>query len=136
VGEFLTQIWHNVIGRASGPMALRLLLQPAAATFFAIRSGLRDAREGRTPYGWTVVTVPTRRGHLVHEGWRDVGKIFIIATFLDVAYQLIVFQRHYILGAMGIAAILALVPYFLVRGLANRIASRRYRPAKLGSGAA
>jgi len=49
VVEFLIRLWQNIIGRASGPMVLRLLLQPTAAAFFAIRSGLQDAKEGRTP---------------------------------------------------------------------------------------
>jgi hypothetical protein len=54
MGESLAQLWENLIGRASGPMNLRLLLQPAVAAFFGIRAGLRDAREGRKPYGWTL----------------------------------------------------------------------------------
>lgn len=123
VGELLAHLWQNIIGRASGPLALRLLLQPAAAALFAIRAGLRDAREGNTPYGWTVISRGTHRAHLIREGWGDVGKVFIIASILDGVYQLLVFHRVSFLGAMIIAAKLALIPYFLVRGLANRIAS-------------
>jgi hypothetical protein len=61
VGEFFIQLWQNIIGRASGPMWPRLLLQPAVATFFAIRAGLRDAKEGETPYGWAVLTQGAHR---------------------------------------------------------------------------
>jgi hypothetical protein len=127
VGEFLAQLWQNIIGRASGPMSLRLFLQPSVAAFFAIRAGLRDARKGRRPYGWTLIFVAHGRHDLLREGWGDVGKVFIIATILDGIYQLMVFHRLYVLGAMLIAAKLALIPYLLIRGLANRIASLRYR---------
>lgn len=125
MAEPLSHLWGNIVGRTSGPLKLRLLLQPAAAVFFAIRSGLRDAREGRTPYGWTVVSASERRGFLLREGWKDVGKVFLIATVLDGIYQYIVFQRIYIVGAAIIAAVLALIPYFLLRGVVNRIARLR-----------
>jgi hypothetical protein len=134
VGELLTHLWQNIIGRGSGPMSLRLLLQPMAAAFFAIRSGLRDAREGRTPYGWTVISAKESRGGLLREGWKDVGKVFVVATILDGVYQFIVFHRVYVLGAAIIAATLALIPYMLIRGLANRIARARYRSAKPNHG--
>lgn len=127
MGELIGHLWENIIGRARGPLALRLILQPAVAAFFAIRAGLRDAREGRTPYGWTLISVGTHRSKLMREGWEDVGKVFIIASILDGIYQLIVFHRVYILGAVIIAAKLALIPYFLLRGLTNRIASTRTR---------
>jgi hypothetical protein len=70
----------------------------------------------------------------VREGWEDVGKVYIIASILDAVYQIIVFHRVYFLGAMIIAAKLALIPYFLLRGLVNRVASPRYRSARLGRG--
>jgi len=36
--------------------AFRLLLQPGVATFFAIRDGLKDARECEPPYFWGLFT--------------------------------------------------------------------------------
>jgi hypothetical protein len=132
--EFFTQLWQNLIGRTSGPMALRLLLQPAAAAFFAIRSGVKDAKEGRTPYGWTVVSVGASRGYLLREGWKDVGKVFIVASILDGIYQLIVFHRLNIAGAMMIAATLAFIPYLLLRGLVNRLARPPFRSPTPGCG--
>jgi len=134
VVEFFTHLWENIIGRASGPLALRLLLQPATAALLAIRSGLRDAKKGRTPYGWTVVSVRASRGHLLRKGWMDVGKVFIIASILDGTYQLIVFHRVYLSEAVMIAAVLTVIPYLLFRGLVNRLASPRYRSLKPGRG--
>lgn len=40
--------------RFGGPMSFRLILQPAMATFFAIRDGIKDARLGRPPL-WRVL---------------------------------------------------------------------------------
>jgi hypothetical protein len=73
---------ENLIGRGSRPMNLRLLLQPVVAAFFGARAGLRDAREGRRPYGWTLVSTPAHRTDLLREAWGHVGKVFFIATIL------------------------------------------------------
>jgi hypothetical protein len=64
------------------------------------------------------------------EGWYHVGKVFVVATVLDGIYQFIVFHRVYITGAVTIA----LIPYFLLRGLVNRIASQRFRSPGPGRG--
>jgi hypothetical protein len=45
----LTRFVSDLIGRLTGP---RLFLQPAVAGFFALRDGLKDAREGRPPHFW------------------------------------------------------------------------------------
>jgi hypothetical protein len=125
VRESLVQLWENLIGRASGPMNLRLLLQPAVAALFGIRAGLRDAREGRKPYAWTLVSAPAHRAHLLREAWDHVGKVFLVATILDGIYQFMVFHRLYVTGVLVIAFTLAVIPYLLLRGLVNRIASLR-----------
>jgi len=58
----------------------------------------------------------------LREGWKDVGKVFLIATILDVVYQLIVHRGVYILEFLITAVTLAIVPYVLVRGPVSRIA--------------
>ena len=50
--EMLTRIGHNLVDRVTGPMKFRLVLQPTMAAIFAIRSGLADAKLGKTPYFW------------------------------------------------------------------------------------
>ena len=45
-----------LIGRTDGPLTLRLIFQPTVAAILAIRAGLKDAREGRTPYLWSMFT--------------------------------------------------------------------------------
>jgi len=129
--EMLTRLWENLGGRIGGPMSLRLLLQPTIATILAIRSGLADARAGKPPFFWTVLTNANDRRELLRSGWKSVAKVFTMAVVLDVVYQLIVARWVYPLEAVIVAFVLACVPYLLLRGPVNRIASgwRRKRAA-------
>jgi hypothetical protein len=116
-------MWENLGLRISGPLDFRLLMQPAMALFLAIRSGLKDAREGKPPYFWAMFTkTPTERRDMLHDGWKSVGRLFVLAVVLDVIYQLIVERWVYPGEAVVVAVILAIVPYLLVRGPVNRIA--------------
>jgi hypothetical protein len=126
--ELLTRISENLIGRVHGPLTFRFLLQPAIAIFFAIRAGLRDAREDRAPYFWALISNPAHRREMLREGWRDVGKIFVIAIALDIVYQMIVIRWVYPGETLVVATALALVPYLIVRGLVTRIARLGKRP--------
>jgi len=51
--------------------------------------------------------------------------VFILAMVLDSIYQLIVHRGVYVLELLITAAILAIVPYVLIRGPVNRIARRK-----------
>jgi hypothetical protein len=122
--EMWTRVGHNLIDRVSGPMKFRLVLQPTMAAIFAIRSGLADARLGNAPYFWRLFTDPAHRRAIAKEGWKSVGKVFILAMVLDAVYQLI--EEHFIYpGEMVIVAfILAILPYLILRGLVTRVARR------------
>src|SRR4051794_19394067 len=69
-------------------MSFRLILQPAVAILLALRAGMRDAREGRPPFLWAVLSDQSRRRELMRHGWKDVGNVFLIALVLDSIYQL------------------------------------------------
>ena len=122
--DHLARMWENLAGRISGPMKFRLLLQPTMALFFAIRSGLKDAREGKPAYFWALLTNPGERRAMLHDGWKSLGKVFVAALVIDVIYQVIALRWVYPGEAVLVATILALVPYLLVRGPVNRIARR------------
>lgn len=111
--------------RLAGPLKFRLVLQPLMAAYLAIRHGLRDAKTGQPPYFWSIFTSPDHRRALVAEGWKDVGKLFTLAAVLDAVYQFIVMRWIYPLDAIGVAAVLAIVPYLILRGLITRLAQRR-----------
>ena len=53
-----------------------------------------------------------------------MGKLFLVAVVLDVIYQIIVLHGVYAGQLLIVATTLAIVPYLVVRGLTNRIASR------------
>ena len=118
----IARIVGNLVARVTGPMHLRLLLQPGMATFFAIRDGLKDARECKPPYFWGLFTDKGEREAMMENGWKSVGKVFILAVVLDVVYQLIEHRWTVYPGeAVLVAIILAIVPYLLIRGPVNRI---------------
>jgi hypothetical protein len=124
--DLLARLVENLSDRVTGPMKFRLILQPLMATIFAVRSGLRDAKEGRPPYFWAIFTDPVNRREMLQDGWKAVGKIFIIAVIIDAVYQYIVLKWFYPGEAIMVAVLLAFIPYLLIRGPVNRIA----RPKK------
>ncbi|MBL8825192.1 MAG: hypothetical protein JNJ77_21575 [Planctomycetia bacterium] len=121
--ELFSRGWQELLARDSGPLHLRLILQPVVATFFAIRSGIKDARKARPVFFWTLVGDPMQRHMLAKELWKDVGKLFLVAVILDVIYEIIVLRWIYPIQTIIVALALAIVPYLVVRGLTNRIAS-------------
>jgi hypothetical protein len=121
-----TRVGTQLIARVSGPMKFRLVLQPAMATFFAIKSGLADAKAGRPPYFWALCTDPGQRKSLIKDGWKHVGRVFIFAIVMDVIYQLIELHFVYPGEAIIVACLLAIVPYLALRGLVMRLARRKY----------
>lgn len=128
--HLFARIGENLVARVSGPMKFRLVLQPAMAIFFAVRRGLKDAREGKPPYFWGLFTDRGEREAMLKDGWKSVGRIFILALVLDAVYQIIVLRWVYPGEAVLVAIILAIVPYLLIRGPVNRIARRSGKVVK------
>lgn len=128
--HMLARVWENLILRISGPMKFRLVLQPAMAIFLAIRGGLKDARDGKPAYFWALFSDPGERRSMLENGWKSIGKVFILAIMLDVIYQFIVQRWVYPGEAVLVAIILAILPYLLIRGPVNRIARRSHKAVK------
>jgi hypothetical protein len=123
--DFFTRALHDLVGRVEGPMKLRLVIQPLVACIFAVRAGLRDAREGRSPYFWALAFDAGHRRQLLGQGWRDIAKLFVAALLLDVIYQFIALHAVYPGEAVVVAILLAVIPYVLVRAAVTRIAARK-----------
>lgn len=121
----LQRIAEDLLERVSGPMHLRIYLQPAVAMFFGIRDGLKDAHEGKPPYFWTIFTSRGNRKELLKSGLHSVAKILIVAFVLDAIYQLIELHWFYPGEAIIVALLLAFIPYLLIRGPVNRLARWR-----------
>jgi len=112
----------DLADRLTGPMRFRLVLQPAMAAFFAIRSGLADAAAGRPPYFWSLMSDRDHRAARIKDGWKSIARVFVLAVALDVIYQIIVSRFVYPGEAFIVAFVLAIVPYVIVRGLVTRLA--------------
>jgi len=125
----MDDIWprlgHQLLARISGPMKFRLVLQPLLASFFAIRSGLTDARAGKPPYLWALISQPGQRLEMIKDGWKSVGRVFILALALDIVYQIIVLRFVYLGEAIIVAFVLAIVPHLILRGLVTRLTRHR-----------
>ena len=122
--DLFFRIIEDLVGRVSGPMKFRLILQPVMAAIFAIRSGLKDAKEGKPAYFWALFTNPDSRADMLRDGWKSMGRVFVFAIVMDVIYQFIIFRWFYPGEALLVAAILALIPYLLIRGPVNRVARK------------
>jgi hypothetical protein len=116
----------DIVDRVGGPMTFRIILQPLMAAFLAVRAGIKDAREGQPAYFWTILTNPSQRADLLRQGWKAVGRVFILAVIMDVIYQFIVLRWLYPGELLLVAILLAVVPYLLIRGPVNRLV-RRFR---------
>jgi hypothetical protein len=125
----MDDIWSRIVGnltdRVHGVMNFRFILQPVMASIFGILSGLRDAKAHKPPYLWTLLADPVHRGTMAKDGWKSVGKVFIVALFLDVIYQVIALHFVYSGEALIVGFVLTIAPYVILRGLVNRLACRR-----------
>lgn len=118
----LERIWQNLLERPGGPMTFRFVLQPIMATIAALVDGVKDARNGRNPYFWTILTDPTKRGSRLHEGLIATARVILLGLCMDLIYQFIVFDTFHPAEAVIIAGLLAFVPYLLLRGPITRVA--------------
>jgi hypothetical protein len=120
--DILARIATNLSDRVGGPMSFRLVMQPIMAAAYAIVSGLKDARAGSPPYFWGLFTHPDERAAMLRDGWKSIGKVFVLAVALDVGYQIYVLRFVYPGEALIVAFVLAIVPYLLLRGAVTRLA--------------
>jgi hypothetical protein len=125
------RVGTQLLARVSGPMKFRLVLQPCMAAFFAIRSGLADARAGKEPYFWGLLWDRGQRDDMLKDGWKSVGRVFILALVLDIVYQIIELRFVYPGEAIIVAFILAIAPYLILRGLVTRIARKKVAASTL-----
>ena len=76
---------------------------------------------------WSILTNPAERRQLFHMGWKDIGRIIVVAIVLDTVYQLVVLRSFYVVQALIVALGCAIVPYALFRGLTTRLTRDYYR---------
>jgi len=123
MNDFFNWLAEAILGRYDGPMHFRLFLQPAMALFLAVRDGRSDAKIGKAPYFWSLFTEPEERKRRLHEGWKAVYKVFLLAFILDIAYQFLAMSEIHPFRAVIVAFVLAIIPYVLFRGAVTRLLS-------------
>ena len=125
--ELLSERFHHLLGRLSGPLNFRLVVMPTVVTLLALRADWKDAREGWPAFLGAFITDPVERRRLFWMALKDIGRVFIVAIVLDSAYQLWVFHWVYPGQLLTVAVVCAIVPYVLVRGPITRTARLLYR---------
>ena len=120
--EVRQRFWHDLAERPGGPMTFRFILQPIMASIAAIHAGIQDARIGRPGFFWSILHDPERRKRRIREALRATGQIILLGIVMDTIYQIQVLKTFYPVEAALIAVLLAVVPYFLMRGIAQQIA--------------
>src|SRR5215467_11187181 len=122
--ELLSRFWSEIGARSDGPMAFRFFLLPAFATFFACRDGIRAARKGDPAYLWALFVWSGHRRDLLREGWRSVGRVFMMAVLIDLIYQAFVLRGVRPLQAVFVGVLLGVLPYVVLAGPINRVARK------------
>ena len=118
------RIWTELVGRLTGPLTFRVILQPAMAVWLATRDGMMDARTGRPPYFWSIFHDAAERRHLLTEGWKHIRRVAVLGTVMDLIYQMLVFKGFRPLELVIVVCVLAILPYLLLRGPINRVVAR------------
>ena len=116
------RIWQDIADRPGGPMTFRFVLQPTMAALAALHDGIEDARTGRAPYFWTVLSSSAERLGRLQEGIFAVARIMLLGFAMDALYQWRVLGTFYPGEAVIITLILAVLPYFMFRGPIERVA--------------
>jgi hypothetical protein len=132
--EVHERIWKDILDRPGGPMWFRFILQPVMAAIAALYDGIKDARLGRDPYLWTILTNRHESAGRVREGLLATGRIILLGLGMDAVYQATVLKTFYPGEMVLIAVLLAFVPYLLLRGPSARIA--RWWMARKSAGSA
>jgi hypothetical protein len=119
------RFWNNLLDRPDGVMRFRFVLQPIMAAVAALRDGVEDAKLGRSPYMWTLLSSPSERGGRLAEGVISTARVLLLGLCMDTVYQLTVLKTFYPGEAVIVAIALAFVPYLILRGPMARIARWR-----------
>ena len=114
--------WNEIAARPDGPFAFRFYLQPFMAILFALRDGIKDAREGDTPYFWTVLHDGRRRAASLREGLKATARVILLGIGMDAAYQYLVLGAFRPVEMVLVVLGLCFLPYLLLRGPFTRLA--------------
>lgn len=117
---FSRQFVEELPQRFTGPGRLRFILQPAVAVFLGIRGGRLDARMGRAPYLYGLLTGADDRKALLRSGLIAVRDLVSMSIVFDVVAQFLIYGRVYPGAAVVLGPVLICLPYSVARALTVR----------------
>jgi hypothetical protein len=91
------------------------------AAIIAALAGIRDAKAGRPPYFWRLVSHKDERRELLFEGVVATSRVIFAGVVVDAIYQVIVLKTFYPGEAAIVAVVLCFLPYLLLRGPVARL---------------
>jgi uncharacterized membrane protein len=117
---FSEAFFEDLPKRLVGPGRFRFVLQPLIATILGIRNGIVDARMGRPPYLWGLLTKRGLRRELWSSGCSAVVNLVLMGILVDSICQWLLFGTSYPGAALVVGPVLIGAPYGVARALANR----------------
>jgi hypothetical protein len=103
-------------------MTFRFFLQPTMAFIAALPDGIHDAKLGRSGFFRASRGHPDAQTGRLREGLISTARIMLLGLSMDAIYQFRVFHHFFPVEALVMALLLALIPYFLFRGIIERVA--------------
>ena len=119
---FSQQFLDELPQRLTGPGRFRFVLQPLVAMLLGLRSVLGDARSGRPPYLWGLLSGAASRKDLMRSGLAAIRDLIAVGIVLDAIAQLLIYGQVHPGAALVIGPVLICVPYAVARALTNRAA--------------
>lgn len=130
--DYLIAFWENLVARTTGPLHLRFYMAPAISILYAAQAAVRDAKKHMPPYLFRLLVTSEQRKAIALEGWKDIGKVFMIAVMIDIIYQFVMIfspekmGKFHLLESIIVALALTILPYILIRGPLNRLIGKYY----------
>ncbi len=119
---FSRQFLEDLPKRFTGPGRLRFILQPLLAIVLGVRGGLADAKDGTSPYLFSLLFHAHKRKGLLRSGMATIGPLLAMGILLDAVAQLLIYRRIHPGAALVIGPVLICIPYASARGLTARLA--------------
>lgn len=126
--ETRNRMWEQLVDRPTDKMKFRFFLQPVMSGLAAFREGVQDARLGRAPYFWSLLTHPDDRLERLSEGLVSTARVILLGLAMDLVYQWLALGTFFPGEAVIVALALAFLPYVLLRGPFGRLARIWVKP--------
>jgi hypothetical protein len=118
-------ILERIADRFTGPLHLRVILQPLVAIILGIKYGRSDFKKDHPPFFLDIISDKLNRNQKLKMAYRSILTPFLIGVVVDAIFQYIVFHKIHLYGTLLAGIVLIAIPYTLSRGFTNRILKRQ-----------